>query len=84
MVRVPNTEFEQRLGDYEKRAMTEPVSVTLDGEDHLVLLSAREYRRLKARDRLVRDVADLSDAELAAIASSEVPPEHRLHEDEHE
>ena len=84
MLTISATEFERKLEDYERRALAEPVEIARSEQERLVLISADEYWRLKARDRLVRRAGDLTDEELAAIASVDVPAEHRLHEDEHE
>jgi PHD/YefM family antitoxin component YafN of YafNO toxin-antitoxin module len=53
--------------------MTEPVTITRDGRDQLVLLSAEEYDRLKRRDRRVVRLEDFTDEEMALIAQAEVP-----------
>lgn len=84
MLKISAAEFQRKLNAYEEKALAEPVAITRDGQERLVLLSAEEYWRLKERDRLVRRVGDLTDQELAAIAAAEVPPEARRFETEHE
>ena len=59
-----------------ERALLEPVTITKNGQDRLVVLSAREYERLKQRDRRVIAAGSLSEAEVALIAEAEVPVEH--------
>jgi prevent-host-death family protein len=69
-------EFQRKLGHYQDRALVEPVLITSNGRERVVLLSADEFKRLKRLDRESLPVSALSDAELAAIAASEVSPEY--------
>ena len=46
------------------------------GRARVVLLSAAEFNRLKSLDRDVLSVGELSEEELQAIASAEVPAEY--------
>jgi prevent-host-death family protein len=69
-------EFQRKLGHYQDRALVEPVMVTRNGRERVVLISADEFKRLKRRDREVLRTEDLSDAALAAIAAAEVPAEY--------
>ncbi len=57
-------------------ALKEPVAITENGRDRLVILSAAEYARLKRRDRRVVRTGDLSEQDIAAIAKAEVPAEY--------
>ena len=50
MVTITAAEFQKQFGRYREIAIREPVSVTHHGRESLVLLSADEYRRLKALD----------------------------------
>ena len=54
-------------------ALREPVTVTSDGMDTLVVISAHEYGRLRERDRQALRAEELSDEEAALIAKAEVP-----------
>jgi len=56
--------------------LSEPVTITKNGHDRLVVLSAEEYERLKRRDRRVVLPGQLTDEEVALIADAEVPVEH--------
>ena len=76
METTTSAEFQRKLGHYQDRALVEPVMVTRNGRERVVLISADEFKRLKRRDREVLRVEDLSDADLAAIAAAEVPAEH--------
>ena len=49
--------------------------VTSHGRDDVVLLSAEEYQRLRSLDRRAMYVSDLTDEELAALDSVEIPSE---------
>ena len=76
LVRVTVTEFIQDYGRLSDRAITEPVTLTRDGRDRLVVLSIEEYERLTRRDRIVIGVEDLTEAEIALIEQAEVPAEY--------
>ena len=58
------------------KALTEPVTITKNGRDRLVMLSADEYERLKRRDRRVVPLEDFTEEEMALIARAEVPAEY--------
>ncbi len=75
-MRVTTAEFIKNYGSLADRALGEPVTITKNGRDRLVLLSADEYGRLKRRDRRVVRPEELSDGELDLIAQAEVPAEH--------
>ena len=65
-----SAEFQRKIGHYQDRALVEPVMVTRNGRERVVLISADEFKRLKRRDREVLRVEDLTDADLAAIAAA--------------
>jgi prevent-host-death family protein len=50
MARATAAEIQKRFGTYSEIAQREPVTITNHGRDSLVLLSARDYARLKAMD----------------------------------
>ena len=75
-MRVTTAEFIKGYGALADRALKEPVTITKNGRDRLVLLSVDEYARLKRRDRRALAAEELSEAELALIAAAEVPAEH--------
>jgi PHD/YefM family antitoxin component YafN of YafNO toxin-antitoxin module len=64
------------------KALSEPLIITKNGRDRLVILSADEYARLKRRDRRVVPLEDFSEAEMALIAQAEAPPEDERLDDE--
>jgi prevent-host-death family protein len=68
-----SAEFQRKLGHFQDRALVEPIMVTRNGRERVVLISADEFKRLKRLDHVSLPVTDLSDAELTAIAAAEVP-----------
>ena len=74
-MKVTSAEFIKNYGQLADKALTEPVTITRNGHERLVLLSVDEYARLKRRDRQVFRAADVPDELLAAIEAAEPPPE---------
>lgn len=81
-MRVSTADFIKNYGNFADKALTEPVTITKNGRDRLVVIAAGEYERLKRRDRRVRRAEDLTDEEIALIAAAEVPPEYAHLDDE--
>lgn len=75
MVTVGATALQRNFAQYQDVALKEPVVITSNGRERLVLLSAEEYRRLRRRDRRVLGLEDFSVEEILAIARSEAPAE---------
>jgi prevent-host-death family protein len=73
--RVTASEFQKAFGAVSDRALREPVTVTKQGRDHLVVLSVDEYARLKRRDRRVGQAADLPEEWVKAVRGAKVPDE---------
>jgi PHD/YefM family antitoxin component YafN of YafNO toxin-antitoxin module len=67
MIRVSSAEFQKTFGLLADKAITAPIAITKHGRDHLVVLSAVEYARLKRRDRRVGLAAELPDDLLAEV-----------------
>lgn len=80
--RVTASQFQKAFGALSDRALREPVMITKQGRDHLVVLSAEEYARLKRRDRRAGLTVDLSDEWVDALRSAKVPDEYRDLDDE--
>lgn len=74
-MRVTSTEFQQNIGRYQDAAMREPVTITKNGRNHTVLVSA-EFFEAVLKGRVARRVEDLDDATLEAIAKAVVPSEY--------
>ena len=66
-------DFQRKIGHYQDRALVEPVMVTRNGRERMVLLSAEEFKRLKRRDREVLRLEDFTEADLQAIRKAEPP-----------
>ena len=52
MATVTSTEFQQNVGKYNDLAMREPVVITKQNREALVLLSVEDYKRLKQPETL--------------------------------
>ncbi|HJU20153.1 MAG TPA: type II toxin-antitoxin system prevent-host-death family antitoxin [Stellaceae bacterium] len=75
-MRVTTAEFIKHYGTLADKALTEPITITKNGRDRLVLVSAEEYERLRRRDRRAFRAEELSEADVSLIAEAEVPPEY--------
>lgn len=75
-MRVSSTEFLEGYGPLSEKALTEPVTITKDGRDRLVLVSVDEFERLKRSGRRSLAIEELGEAEVAAIAKARVPAEY--------
>ena len=75
-MKVSTAEFIKNYGALADKALGEPVTITKNGRDRLVVISADEYMRLKRRDRRVVRLEEFSAEEMALIANAEVPPGH--------
>lgn len=70
-VSISSGDFLKAYGRIVETALREPVSITTHGRERLVLLSADEYRRLKAQDRVALYPWELGGADLRALEVSE-------------
>jgi prevent-host-death family protein len=75
MVKVSSAEFQKNFGRYQDIALTQPVTVTRNGRDRTVIISAEEYHRLKRRDRRVMGLGDFTPEDIAAIERADPPSE---------
>ena len=75
-MRVTTAEFIKGYGALADKALTEPVTITKNGRDRLVLVSVEEYERLRRRDRRAFRAEELSEADVALIANAEMGAEH--------
>jgi prevent-host-death family protein len=76
IVTVTAAEFHRNVGVYQDMALSRPVSITKNGRERTVLLSAEEFHRLKRRDRRTIAAGDLSDRQVEAIRDARVPDQH--------
>jgi prevent-host-death family protein len=65
MSTVSSAEFQRNLGLYQDKALSEPVTITKNGRERLVLLSVDEYQRL--RSRAEQDPTSLSSMQSGAL-----------------
>lgn len=75
-MRVTTAEFIKNYGSLADRALVEPVTITKNGRDRLVVVSVEEYDRLSRRDRRVLRPEELTKEQTELIARAEVPAEH--------
>jgi prevent-host-death family protein len=81
-MRISSTDFLENYGELADKALSEPVTITRDGRDRLVLLSIEEYERLKRRDRRVYRIEEMSPEQLSALETAEVPAEYAYLDEE--
>ncbi|MDP9126753.1 MAG: hypothetical protein M3N08_00640 [Pseudomonadota bacterium] len=75
---VTGDELKNNLAKYRLEAQSKPVGIWDAGQDtaDVVLISAREYRRLNRAPRQVVRVDDMTDEQFNKIASATMSPEH--------
>ncbi len=73
---ITASEFQKSFGAVSDAALRKPIIITKQGRDHLVVLAADEYKRLKRRDRIVHATGELPDEWLEAIRTSEMDSRH--------
>ncbi|WP_428536208.1 type II toxin-antitoxin system Phd/YefM family antitoxin [Rhodopila sp.] len=76
MLTVSAAEFQRNFGRYQDEALKQPLSITRNGRDRLVVLAVEEYQRLKRRDRLVFQSEDLDDTEVKALTEGAMDSRH--------
>ncbi len=52
------------------------MKITFNGQDSLVLMNAKEYKRLSKRERTVVDVTSLSDSDIHTIKMTTMSDKH--------
>jgi hypothetical protein len=67
MLRIGVGELQRKIGYLQDLALVEPITITDNGCDLLVLMSADEYRRLKNRNRQVMTLDDFTNEDVAAL-----------------
>lgn len=74
--RVTSDEAQSDFVSLSDKARHQPVIITQEGQDTLVVVSVEEWARLSQRDRRVGAAEDLSDEWLEAVLKAEVPAEY--------
>jgi prevent-host-death family protein len=77
MLTVSATEFQKNFAKYQDAALVQPVTVTQNGRERIVVLSAETYRQMQRQTREILPIEALSDADIQAIAAAEAPGEAR-------
>ena len=75
-MKVSSAEFIKNYGTLSDKALQEPVMITRNGRDRLVLISTEEYARLRANYRRALRAEDLSEEDIERISKAEVPAEY--------
>jgi prevent-host-death family protein len=81
-MRISWADVQKQFESVADQTLTEPVTITRDGRDRLVLMSVEEYDRLKRRDRRVVRLEDFTDEEMALVAQADVPADYACLDDE--
>jgi hypothetical protein len=76
MIRVSSAEFQRAFGLLADKALTAPIAITKHGRDHLIVLSAEEYARMKRGYRRVGLTSELPDDLLGMVEASRMDPKH--------
>lgn len=71
---VTTADFIKNFGQLADKALTEPVTITKNGRDRLVVISSDEFARLKARDRKVLLAEEAPDEVLEALTRTDDLP----------
>lgn len=66
-MRVSTAELIKNFGTMSDKALQEPLTITKNGRDRLVLVAVEEFERLKRRDRRVVKIEDWTDADLKLL-----------------
>ncbi len=66
----------KRRGFLSDKALSEPVTITRNGRDRLVLVSAEAFQRLSRHAPRARRIEELTDDELKMISEARVSAEH--------
>jgi PHD/YefM family antitoxin component YafN of YafNO toxin-antitoxin module len=81
-MRISSAEFLEKYEALTDKPLSEPVTITRDGCDRLVLLSVEEYERLKRRDRRVYRIEEMTPEQLSALEKAEVPAKYAYLDEE--
>ena len=79
---VPIAELKKNFELYQDRALHTPVTVISQGRPSVVILAADEYERLRSLDRQALSITELSEADIAAIATARIPEDKRYRTDD--
>jgi prevent-host-death family protein len=77
MITVSAADFQRHFGRYQDEALVQPVAITRNGRERLVVISTEEYRRLKRRSCDALRAGDLMDAEPDQTAKTDMDQRHQ-------
>ena len=66
----------KNFGKFREAALSEPLTVQNHGRDSVVMVSAKEYHRLKKLDRKVLAIQELSERDIHALSESRMDERH--------
>ena len=76
MAQTTAVEFQRKFGEFQHRALREPLEITRHGRRELVLMSADHYDWLVAAARRSHRTADATGIVIDAVERAEMDPEH--------
>ncbi len=76
MAQTTAVEFQRKFGEFQHRALREPVEITRHGRRELVLISADHYDWLVAAARRSHRTQDAAGIVIDAVERAEMGPEH--------
>ena len=76
MQKVTSKDVAKSFGRFQDMALVEPVAIQKYGRDSVVMISAREYERLRKRDRMALTIEELSESDVQAISEAGMDPRH--------
>jgi prevent-host-death family protein len=65
--RVTSAELVRNFSELADQALTEPLIITKNGRDRLVLIAVEDYHRLKRRERIVRKAGETPEEYIRLI-----------------
>ncbi len=75
-MKVSTAELVRNFGPLSDKALTEPLTITKNGRDRLILLSVEEFARLSRPGRVAIRAGALTEEEREAITAAEVPAQY--------
>jgi prevent-host-death family protein len=76
MAQTTAVEFQRKFGEFQHRALREPVEITRHGRRELVLISADHYDWLVAAARRSHRTRDAAPVAIGAVERAEMGSEH--------
>ena len=81
MAQTTAQEFQRKFGEFQHKALREPVEITRHGRRELVLMSADHYDWLVAAARRTHKTAEAVPVVIDAVRRAEMSPEHAALDD---